>query len=86
MMEKFGVEKTNTIPASLKVPTLSKADKSQTPEEKEEMLNLPYREAVGALVWTATMTRSDMACVVRAVARSCEDLGLAHKKAVLKVL
>ena len=86
MMEKFSVEKTNTIPASLEVPTLSKADEPQTPEEKEEMLNLPYREAVGALVWTATTTRSDMACVVRAVARSCEDPGLAHKKAVLKVL
>ena len=33
------------------------------------MLNFPYREAVGALMWTATMTRPDIAGVVRAVDR-----------------
>ena len=37
--------------------------------EEEEMLKLPYREAVGALMWTATMIRPDSACAVRAVAR-----------------
>ena len=32
------------------------------------MLKFLYHEAVRALMWTATMTRSDMACAVRAVA------------------
>ena len=45
-------------------------NESQTPEEEEEdMLKLPYREAFGALMWTATMTRPDIACAVRAVAK-----------------
>ena len=33
------------------------------------MLKFPYREAVGALMWTATMTRLDIACAVHAMAR-----------------
>ena len=50
------------------------------------MRKFPYREAVEALMWTATMTRPDIACAVRAVARSCENPGPAHKKAVMKIL
>ena len=37
-------------------------------------------------MWTATMTRQDIACAVRAVARFCENPGPAHKKAVMKIL
>ncbi|CAN0403971.1 unnamed protein product, partial [Ascophyllum nodosum] len=46
----------------------------------------PYREAAGALMGTATMTRPDVACAVRAVARFCENPGPAHKKAGMKIL
>ncbi|CAN0007191.1 unnamed protein product, partial [Ascophyllum nodosum] len=49
------------------------------------MRKFPYREAVGALMWTATMTRPDIACAVRAVARFCENPGPTHKKAVMKI-
>ena len=49
------------------------------------MRKFPYREAVGALMWTATMIRPDIACAVRAVARFCENPGPAHKKAVMKI-
>ena len=86
MVEKFGVEKASRIPASSGVPTLSKADESQTLEEKEDMLIFPYQEAVGALIWMATITRPGIACAVRAVVRFCENPELAHKKAVLKVI
>ena len=37
-------------------------------------------------MWTATMTRPNIMYTVRAVARFCENPGLAHKKAVLKVM
>ena len=37
-------------------------------------------------MWTATVTRPDIACAVRAVARFCKNPGLAHKKAVMKIL
>ena len=49
------------------------------------MRKFPYREAVGALMRTATMTRPDIACAVRAVARFSENPGPAHKKVVMKI-
>ena len=86
MVKRFDVKKATKIPAASGVPTLSKADEPQNPEEKEEMRKFPYREVVGALMWTATMTRPDIACTVHAVARFCENPGPAHKKAVMKIL
>ena len=85
MAKRFDVKKSTKIPAASGVPTLAKANEPRNPEEKEEMRKLPYREAVGALMWTATMTRTDIACAVRTVARFCENPGPAHKKAVMKI-
>ena len=85
MVKTFDVKKTTKIPAASGVPSLPKADEPRSPEEKDEMRKFPYREAVGALMWTATMTRPDIACAVRAVARFCENPGTAQKKAVMKM-
>ncbi|CAM9723564.1 unnamed protein product [Ascophyllum nodosum] len=86
MVKRFEVKKATKIPAASGVPTLSKADEPRNPEEKEEMRKFPYRDALGALMWTATMTRPDIACAVRAAARFCENPGPAHKKAGMKIL
>ena len=87
MVKRFDVKKTTKIPAASGVLTLSmlKADIPRNPEEKEEMRKFPYREAVGARMWTATITRPNIACALRAVARFCENPGPAHKKAVMKI-
>ena len=85
-VKRFDVNKATKIPAASGVPTLSKADELRNPEGKEEMRKFPYREAVGVLMWTATMTRPHIACAVRAVARFCENPGPAHKKGVMKIL
>ena len=50
MVEKFGVEKVSKIPASLGVPTLSRTDEQQTSEERKEVFQFPYQEAVGAFM------------------------------------
>ncbi|CAM9286669.1 unnamed protein product, partial [Ascophyllum nodosum] len=86
MVKRFDVKKATKIPAASGVPTLSKPDEPRDPEEKEEMKKSPYREAVGAFMWTATMARPDIACAVWAVARLCKNPGPAHKKAVMKIL
>ena len=85
MVKRFDIKKTTKIQAASGVPTLSKADEPRNPMEKEEMRKFPYREAVRALMWTATMTRPDIACAVRAVVRFCENPEPAHKKAVMKI-
>ena len=86
MVEKFGVEKACGISAFSGMPTLSKVDEPQAPEEKEEVSKFPYREAEAVLMWTEAMTRPYIACAARAVARFCENPGLVHKKVVLKVM
>ena len=86
MVKRFDVKKATKIQAASGLPTLSKAEEPRNPEEKEETRKFPYREAAGALMWTVKMTRSDIACAVRAVARFCENPGPAYKNAVLKIL
>ncbi|CAN0277950.1 unnamed protein product, partial [Ascophyllum nodosum] len=86
MVNAFDAKKATKIPPASGVPTLSKADEPRNPEEREKMSKFPYREAVGARMWTGTMTRPDIACAVRAVARFCKNPGPAHKKAVTKIL
>ena len=57
----FNIEKTNTTPAAAGAKPLSKDDAPQTEVEPEEMRVTPYREAIGALMGVATMTRPDVA-------------------------
>ena len=57
MDSKFSVEKTSTTAGA---KPLSKDDAPQTEAETEEMYVTPYREAVEALMWAATMTRPDV--------------------------
>ena len=58
---KFNVEETRTTPAAAGEKLPSKDDAPQTEAETEKVCVTPYREAVGALIWAATKTRSDVA-------------------------
>ena len=84
--ERFGIDKTAMVLATAGVKPLSKEHSPKTSEEEEEMTKITYREAVGALMWTLTMTRPDISSAVRAVAKLCENPGMAHWKAVVKIL
>lgn len=49
------------------------------------MMNILYREAVGALMWASTMTRPDIANAFRNVARYRENSWGQHWTAVMKM-
>ena len=84
--ERFGIDKTSIIPASPGMAPLSKADEPQTDAEIAEMRSRPYREAVGALMWIATMTRPDLSYAAHNLAKFGDNPGPAHWKAATKAL
>ena len=77
MVEKFGVEKGRRHQLLRGCQPFLQVDEPRTPEEEEDMLKFSYQEAVGTSMWTATMTRPDIACAVRVVIRFWIP-GLAH--------
>ena len=55
-------------------------------EEAEPGGQWPFREAVGSLMWVATMSRPDIANAVREVARHAHDPARGHWNAVQRIL
>ena len=65
---------------------LSKSMCPTNPQGRLEMENIPYREAVGSLLWIANGTRPDVAYVVSQVARYMSNPGMEHWNAVKRIL
>jgi len=61
---------------------LSTAQAPQTPEEKAEMSQVPYINAVGALMYLSVATRPDIAYSVSVLCRFSSNPGMVHWKAV----
>ena len=57
----------------------------KTPEERTAMLQIPYREAVGSLMYLMIGSRPDIAYSVSLVSRFMEDPGLSHWKSVKQI-
>ena len=82
-LEEFGMSDckpvgTPMLPGS----KLSSEDSPVSDDEKAEMENVPYINAVGSLMYLATMTRPDIAYAVGVLARFNSNPGMAHWKAV----
>ena len=84
--ERFEVWKTSVIPISTGKAPLSKADGPQNDAEIAEMRGIPYREAVGAIMWIANMTRPDLVFTAHTLAKFGDNPGPEHWKAVMKAL
>ena len=84
--ERFAIRKTSVIPVPTGKEPLSKADGPQNDAELAEMRGIPYREAVGALMWVANMTRPDLAFTAHTLAKFGDNPGLEHWKAVMEAL
>jgi hypothetical protein len=65
---------------------LSKKMSAITDAEKEEMKNIPYREAVGKLLYLSIATRPDISYAVGVLCRFNENPGMEHWQAVKRVL
>ena len=74
------------IPISTGKAPLSKADGPQNDAEIAEMRGIPYREALGALMWVANMTRPDLVFTAHTLAKFGDNTGPEHWKAVMKAV
>ncbi len=61
---------------------LSIADSPKSKKEELEMRNIPYREAVGSLLYISIATRPDISYAVGVLSRFSSNPGMAHWKAV----
>lgn len=57
----------------------------RTEQQAAEMINVPYREAIGSLMFVMVTTRPDIAYAVGQVAQHAENPGPAHWKAVKRI-
>ena len=65
--------------------TLSRSMGPQSPEERGEIVGVPYREAVGTLLWLSLGTRPDICYAVSQVAKFNDCYGKEHWKAVKRI-
>ena len=65
---------------------LSKEQCPKTPQEVEDMSNIPYASAVGSLMYAMLCTRPDIAHALSVTSRYQADLGLEHWKVVKCIL
>lgn len=61
---------------------LSKEDSPKTHEETMAMLTLPYRSAIGSLMYLATCTRPDISAAMSSLSRFNSNPGMAHWEGV----
>ena len=79
VLHRFGM--TDANPASTPASTDAKLSKDMAPNteaDRKAMEGVPFREAVGCLLYLALGTRPDISAAVGVVARYCSDPGPAH--------
>ena len=70
---------------TVNVPADPQAALSSTEENDEKTINVPYREAVGSLVFLAAVSRPDIAYSVNSVSKYLSDHNAAHWRAVKQI-
>ena len=74
----------NASPMEASIP-LRIDDTNDSTENQEQMKSIPYREAIGSLLWLVAGTRADIAFAVQTCAKfSCKP-NIKHWKAVLRI-
>ena len=71
-------------PADVNV-ILSKSMSPKTEEDRAKVKNIPYREAVGTLLWLSLGTRPDISYAVSQVAKYNDCYGIKHWEAVKRI-
>jgi hypothetical protein len=84
VLKKFGMEDCHPVGTPLEGRLTEAKDLDE--REKEEMENVPYRQAIGCLMYLMVGTRPDLAVAVSQVSRFMENPGPQHWQAVKHIL
>jgi len=84
LLLRFGFADCQPVPIPTATARLECVQPS-SPSERAQMLDVPYREAVGCLLWLSTNTRPDIAFAVHQVARCVADPRPCHWTAVKRI-
>jgi hypothetical protein len=87
MLKKFDMWECKPKPTPMQPNSLlTKSQSPKTDAERAAMESVPYREAVGSLLWLANGTRPDIAYAVGQCARFLSNPGKAHWEAVRHIM
>jgi hypothetical protein len=87
VLERFGMKDCKPVSTPINSGTkLTKEMSPKTDEEISEMNLVPYRSAVGSLIYLVTGTRPDIAVAVGEVAKYSNNPGKQHWMAVKRIL
>jgi hypothetical protein len=87
VLERFKMDeakpRSTPLPAGL---SLSIEDSPRTKEELEDMKKIPYRQALGSLMWLQVATRPDLSYTVNLLSRFANNPGRRHWEALKHAL
>ena len=87
LLGRFSLEKANTVTSPMDPGVhLSKSQSPTVEEDKDDMANVPYRELISLLMYTAMATRPDIAHTITALLQFLENPGRVHWQAAQRVL
>jgi hypothetical protein len=87
VLERFNMQdcKGTSIPLDAN-SKLSKSQEARSPLEKESMASIPYRQAIGSIMYAMVGTRPDLSVAVGKLSQFMQNPGQEHWNAVKKVL
>ena len=86
ILERFSLQDANPLTTPLDPHhKLSLSQSPSTPRQHDNMRNVPYREAIGSLMYAALGTCPDISFAVSFLAQFMQNLGRAHWEVVKRV-
>ena len=87
VVSRFSMEGSKPVSTPLELGThLDSTQQPSSDEDKEAMYNIPYRSAIGSLMYLATCTRPDISAAVSELSKFSQNPGVTHWEGVKRVL
>lgn len=86
MIKSFKIVERSKTPVTTGAAALPKIDGPRNGDEANNMRNIPYREAVEALMWIATLTRLHLSFAAHNFTKSSNNQEPAHWEEVMNIM